>query len=926
MTIDVFSPKFIANCDVTTLRSCEQIYGALWRRRVDIGSMTSSMIVSELGLTENDYQWLCRWVRRFPDDYYERYLIQQTLATFRFYETDLPVSRAIGLILAITFAEHLRREGLDENASAWPMLRKLFSEEAERVLFVQRQPCDGLKQAVKNGLTRTGFEFLHRFDEEKTQQWFSTLTAQYGLSKTEITDIRALLIQPSRAALEFLIAHLPSFDAFWQKLKGIRAGLVSSADAREYLKASPFIPIGCAEELLANLRGPRARAEGGGLAVGATQDASGLIARWKLGWTHATGPSVEIILDAECITAALPGEDDVLVTMNGKFWAKLLRDDGALRGAIRRTMNSSEMKPTLTFRFDSGGAAREESIALVPDAEDVMFFDAGSGKPAQNLQSLDPARAWICFCRSDLTLSCPALKFSASEGWTAHYIEAGEIRGAVLCDTNGLEVWSHAVSSAHDAPRPSAPLIRVEPVNSGEYLAVNSWMKLRLRVIGSGELTAVRIAGTSYPLRSTSVGAFVDDVYLGANLRSRDVPFRYVVRHDERALVGSMNVTLPIVGALAERDGAWLPLFKRDIFAAENADEQRFRFLHGFDGPGVLYNGHRYLQACVDVPSRLIRGLDGLGEDLTLRPQAFNQGTDRVTIAYTCVRSGLIGWVEMREDGEYLGLKLRRPNDLIGCDLVLWSARSGLRIVGDENIVSHDEAVSQNFEVALPDGFGSPDVLALAYRGELLGSWCFSENEVWQTPPVVDVDTAREWAAFFRWCRLPFNWNVFSGFFGEFLRRDPLMIDVMFSAKLPDGLCLTPTIHGKEVMERSLRYLIDRSLPEFCEWIRTPEVAQSWAQPERYRRLARVHPLLARTVYQTLTGSWPTAQPNWEIFEESVRPQLRERFGDELDKRYLESAIEKWLAGESESSAEIHALLCEESFAPWFMAGWAQAN
>ena len=53
-------------------------------------------------------------------------------------------------------------------------------------------------------------------------------------------------------------------------------------------------------------------------------------------------------------------------------------------------------------------------------------------------------------------------------------------------------------------------------------------------------------------------------------------------------------------------------------------------------------------------------------------------------------------------------------------------------------------------------------------------------------------------------------------------------------------------------MERSLRYLIDRSLPEFCEWIRTPEVAQSWAQPERYRRLARVHPLLARTVYQTL--------------------------------------------------------------------------
>ncbi|MCX6017615.1 MAG: hypothetical protein NTZ50_03790 [Chloroflexi bacterium] len=923
----MFSAELIAGCDLNSARSVVQIYDALWRRRVTIGSMTSPMVVSELGLTESDYQWLCRWARRFPEDYYERHLIRQTLATFRFHDTDLSMSRAIGLILAVTFAEHLRREGLAENASAWPVLRKLFSDEAERVLFIQRQPCDGLKQAVKDGLTHTGFGFLHRFDEEKTQQWFSTLTAQYGLSKPEIAEIRSLLVQPGRTALEYLIARLPSFGSFWQKLKEIRASLVSSADAREYLKASPFIPIGCAEGLLANLRGPRARAEGGGLAVGATQDASGLIARWKLVWNHAAGPSVEIVLDAESIAAALPGEDDVLVTMNGKFWAKLLRDDGVLHGVVRRTMNSSEMKPTLTFRVDSGGAASEESIALAPDVEDVVFFDAVSGKPVQDLQSLDPARAWICFCRSDLTLSCPALKFPTSEGWAAHYIEAGEIRGAVLCDVNGLEVWSHVTSAMIDAPRPSAPLIKVEPVNAGEYLAVDRRATLRLRVIGEGEVRSVRIAGMPYVVRKTGTGVFVDDVLLGANLRSRDVPFRYVVQRDERALVGSMNVALPMGGALIERDGVWLPLFKRDIFAAENADEQRFRFLHGFDGPGVLYNGHRYLQTCVDVPARLIRGLDGLGEDLTLRSQAFNQDENCVRIAYACVRSGLIGWVEMREDGEYLGLKLRRPNDLIGCSLVLWSARSGLRIMGDEDMVSHDEAASQNFEVALPDGFGKPDVLALAYRGELLGSWCFSENEVWQTPPAVDVATAREWAAFFRWCRLPFNWNIIAGFFGEFLRSDPLIIDALFSAVLPDGLRLTPTIHGDDVMERSLRYFIDRSFSEFREWMHTPGVAQVWrAQPERYRRLARVHPLLVRTVYQTLTGSWPTAQPNWEIFEESVRPQLRERFGDELDKRYLESAIEKWLAGESESSAEIHALLCEESFASWIRAGWAQPN
>jgi hypothetical protein len=923
MPKDVFSAEFIADCDVTKPRSVAQIYGALWRRRVAIGSMTSPMIVSELGLTENDYQWLRRWVKRFPEDYYECYLIQQTLATFRLFETDLPVSRAIGLILAVTFAEHLRRAGLDENnASAWPVLRNLFAPEAERVLFVQRQPCDGLKQAVKNGLTRTGFEFLHRFDEEKTQQWFSTLTAQYGLSKPEIAEIRSLLVQPSRAALEFLIARLPAFGAFWEKLKEIRAGLVSSANAREYLKASPFIPIGCAEELLANLCGPRARAEGGGLAVGATQDASGLIARWKLGWTQA-GPSVRIALDAERIAAALPGDDEVSMTMNGRFWAKLWRDGESVGAIAERTLGTDEIKPTLSFRFESGGAAREESIALVPDAEDVMFFDAGSGRPAPNLQSLDPARAWICFCRSDLTLSCPALKFSTSEGWASHYIEAGEIRGAVLCDANGLEVWSHAVSSAHDTPRPSAPLIRAEPVNAGEYLAVNSRMKLRLRVIGEGALTAVRIAGTSYPVQNTGASAFVDDVHLGANLRSREVPFRYVVQHDDRRLTGNMNIPLPIVGAFIERDGAWLPLFKRDVFAAENADEQKFRFLHSYDGPGVLFNGHRYLQTCADVPSRLGRGLDGLGEDFSLRPQAFNQGHERIDIAYTCVRSGLIAWAEMHGDGQHMDLKLRRPNDLIGCDLVLWSARSGLKIVGHENMISHDKDVSQNFMALLPDGFGPPDVAALSYRGELQGSWCFSENEVWRTPPVVDAETAREWAAIFRWCRLPFNWNVFSGFFGELLRRDPLMIEALFSAEPPSGLRRTPTIHGDDVMERSLRYLIDRSLPEFCEWMRMPAVAQAWAQ--LYRRLARVHPLLARTAFHMLAGRWPTPQPNWQAFEDSVRPALRARFGDELDKRYLESAIEKWLTGDDPSSAEMTALLCEDAFEKWFWDGWLQS-
>jgi len=130
MPNDVFSSEFIDNCDVSRLLSVVQIYKMLLRRRVAIGSMTSSVIVSELGLTENDYQWLCRWVKRFPEDFYERYLIDQPLTPTRIHDTDLPVSRAIGLIVAVTFAEHLRRAGLAENASAWPVLRKLFSEEA----------------------------------------------------------------------------------------------------------------------------------------------------------------------------------------------------------------------------------------------------------------------------------------------------------------------------------------------------------------------------------------------------------------------------------------------------------------------------------------------------------------------------------------------------------------------------------------------------------------------------------------------------------------------------------------------------------------------------------------------------------------------------------------------------------------------------
>jgi len=563
---------------------------------------------------------------------------------------------------------------------------------------------------------------------------------------------------------------------------------------------------------------------------------------------------------------------------------------------------------------------------LVPEAEDFMFFDAASSKSAQDVVALDTARAWICICRSDLTLSCPAEKFPMAEGWAAHYVEGGAVRGATLRDANGLEVWSHTASAVRAAQLPDAPLIKVDPVNAGAYLAVNSRVKLRLRVIGEGSLTAVRIAGTSYPVLNTGAGATVDDVNLGANLRSREVPFRYVVQHDDRRLTGNMNIPLPIVGAFIERDGAWLPLFKRDIFAAENADEQRFRFLHTFDGPGVLYNGHRYLQACADVPSRLIRGLDGLGEDFSLRPQAFNQGRERIDVAYTCVRSGLIAWAEVHGDGQYVDLKLRRPNDLIGCDLVLWSARSGLRIVGHENIVSHDEAVSQNFMALLPDDFGPPDVLALSFRGELQGSWCFADRDVWQSMPVVDAETARQWAAFFRWGRLPFNWNVIAGFFGELLRRDPLMIEALFSAEPPSGLRWTPAIHGDDVMERSLRYLIDRSLPEFREWMNASVVAQAWADPGRYRRLARVHPQLARTVVHTLTGSWPTTHANWQIFDESVREQLRARFGVELDKRYLESRIEQWLAGEDEPSAEINALLCEESFASWFRAGWVQPN
>jgi hypothetical protein len=450
-------------------------------------------------------------------------------------------------------------------------------------------------------------------------------------------------------------------------------------------------------------------------------------------------------------------------------------------------------------------------------------------------------------------------------------------------------------------------------------------VRFRLRVIGDGEIHAVRVAGTPYSVTKTSGGAFVDDVLLGATLRSREVPFRYVVRHDDQSLIGEQKISLPIIGAFTEHYGAWQPLFKRDIFAAENADEQRFRFLHAFDGPGVLYSGHRFLQNCSDIPMRLTSRLDGLGEDFTLRPQAFNQGEERVTVAYTCVRSGLIAWAEMRDDGAHLELKLRRPNDLLGCDLVLWSARSGVRIVpGADSLLSHDEGVSQKFEIFLPDGFGAPDVLALAYRGELLGSWCFSENEVWQTPPVIDVDTAREWAAFFRWCRLPFNWSAFSGFFGALLRSDPLMLDALFTTEPPSDLRWTKTIHGDDVLQRSLRLLIYRSLSEFREWIGVQSVTQAWMHPDRYRRLARVHPLLARTVFHTFANRWPTPQPDWQKFELDVAPALRACFGDAPDKRYLESVIDQWLADDDTASSALHALLCEEAFEKWFWQGWLQ--
>jgi hypothetical protein len=212
----------------------------------------------------------------------------------------------------------------------------------------------------------------------------------------------------------------------------------------------------------------------------------------------------------------------------------------------------------------------------------------------------------------------------------------------------------------------------------------------------------------------------------------------------------------------------------------------------------------------------------------------------------------------------------------------------------------------------------------LSFRGELMGSWCFSGNEVWQSPPNVDVETARQWAAFFRWCRLPFNWNAFSGFFGALLRSHPLMLDALFTREPSDGLRRTTTIHGDDVLLRSLRLFVDRSLPEFREWIGAPSVAQAWMQPDRYRRLARVHPMLARTVFHTLANRWPATQPDWQKFELEVVPALRARFGDALDKRYLENVIEKWLAGEDAASAEMHALLCDEVFEQWFWQGWLQ--
>ena len=745
-----------------------------------LSAMEPPHSLCELRLDAADYQWLCDWASTVETRTIEG-LVNDT-SPIIWKGAPLPNfinwKDALGCMFLLLASETARREAPE--SSLWPYVAARFSPGVRYAYFdpASSFPDASTRDAMDNAIRQ--MKLRHVLDVDEMQKYFVSASLQFGFTRRGMSSNLAgwLVGQASTRAIQILIGEIgdmqsESFLAMWRSLRDYRRGNISEARVRAILEASPWVLPEWIDEALeqATKRLPARyySQDDDRLDVfGDTQTtdrrqrrrrADRFLSRPALRWDGTSSPRFESSV-TNVNALGLTADRYTIRDDNGVLAYIIRADNGSYQASHDAiTIPSDTPYVHLSLSDDYGETHLSQQFDLWDVTEDVELFNLRNGS------RLDPYEAELeedihygLLVSPDLRIEPSGLPFASVgigvEGKTLVRFRPSEFDSVrVLLDD--FELWSYisetkTTSARRDeeepkwasAVSPQTPYsISSSSVGEQQYLldVIVSGREVSLEAVrlGNLQLEIARLNGV-YRTEQFDLLDFIKPVKGVPG--SYEAMFKLVVKfgndYSQIARTFVSNVTGALFVDMNHKRRLLNPNDRLSVREANTANYDVMlppQALDRFDDLRLV-EGQRIVRRLRQRAAPL-GDLAGYGERLWVSDE--NMLTNYLTLSDETYDSGILIGAFGHRVGEPTRIFLEHdiePGD--GHSVVLWEFGKQPQIHAAKDVVAHPNNSLSQWNVNCDD-MAAPALIALAYNGELIGSW-------WVRAPSVPMFGANE--------------------------------------------------------------------------------------------------------------------------------------------------------------------------------------
>ncbi len=755
------------------------------------GFGASAWSLAELRPDQEDYAWLCDWMRHLSSGVAARCLQEGPWRKFTQDELIFSYSAGIGTLLLMSPVEVARREAT--LGSLWTAVgRGPFPETTRAQLFVQSYRfSSAVSRSASNETTWVPFfvqgyptrvykdaveqaarwlHLRHVFGIEGVQNWYDTVYLQFGFSRPGFARRLPewLVGQGQTQSIQQLLSgsmRSQTFCALWEALRSFRSNNWTEEQLRARLGGNPWVLPEWADDLV---KGARAKPS---LGVGsaAITAPSGediqdpFLGPPRLRWDLAHPP--RFVCAVTNLAELDLQEHSYAIVIAGQACGHLRRTTDGTYLASTNEIELPEIAPLLAASLvtPDGRVAQSLTLELWDETEDVTAFSARSGERFDAWkQVMRPQTGVFLLLAADLSLepevrSWHALPQSAAKLYSLAPGWSQETR-AMLEDQ---ALWQPNLTSppVRGPEQTLSRAIHVQLHEPADHLFFGERIRLVITFPEGLRLAFLRAGGQplafewldstcalTSPLAVTPKLFGVEEVcrielLLGVKTGSTVMRLHHVV-------------DLPLTGAAVLTSQGWVALRPGDALELEQGRLQPVKvFVMDIDR-WVLLEGDLWVGRPWKTP-RPLTALSGFGAPLQLCEGAYNHYRGTRVLAGSVIDHGTLAAVEvdaLSAPTRTVALQLSRPIEAGAEHTILWWDQNGtLQTLIPECYELQGQAMWWLASVGAD--LTEPLAIAIAYRGTRLGSWWSAE---WHTSlRRLMRRSPHTIAALLRWFQLP---------------------------------------------------------------------------------------------------------------------------------------------------------------------------